>query len=168
MSSPTPPAPATWPFHLRLLSDPAYLCAVRAAVESLARRAGFPDRDAGEIVLAVDETLTNMIRHGYRGRADGPIDLRIDIHRSPDATSLLIDLQDESGPVDPAAIKPPVKSPDQPGGLGVLLIRNTMDQALYARRPDQRGLQVTLTRSHPRCPQAPAMSTPTQGTPHDP
>ena len=57
---------------LRILSQPRYLCVVRAAEEMAATRMGLDTDDADRVVLAVDEACANVIRHGYRGR-DGAI-----------------------------------------------------------------------------------------------
>ena len=56
-------------------SDPRYLCVVRGAVGSLAAVIGWEDFECRAIVLAVDEALTNVIRHAYHSRTDCLIEL---------------------------------------------------------------------------------------------
>src|SRR6185437_16355019 len=61
--------------RLELKSDPKLLCAVRGAVERLTESFGFSSEECRAVTRAVDEALTNIIRHAYRGRPDRPIEL---------------------------------------------------------------------------------------------
>ena len=60
---------------LELPSDPSLLCAVRGAVERLTEYFGFSAPDCRAVTRAVDEALTNIIRHSYKGRPDQPIEV---------------------------------------------------------------------------------------------
>ena len=55
---------------LQMVSDPTYLSGARELVGSVARRLGFSEEGAGQIALALDEALCNIIRHGYERRRD--------------------------------------------------------------------------------------------------
>ena len=61
--------------RLELPSDPSLLCAVRGAVERLTESFGFSAPECRAVTRAVDEALTNIIRHAYSGRADRPIEM---------------------------------------------------------------------------------------------
>src|SRR5580698_8523053 len=61
--------------RMELPSDPSLLCAVRGAVERLTESFGFSEPDCRAITRAVDEALTNIIRHSYKGRPDRPIEV---------------------------------------------------------------------------------------------
>ena len=63
--------------RLELPSNPALLCAVRGAIERLTESFRFFPEDCRAVTRAVDEALTNIIRHAYCGRADRPIELII-------------------------------------------------------------------------------------------
>src|SRR5438105_13136397 len=63
--------------RLELPSNPALLCAVRGAIERLTESFGFSPEECRAVTRAVDEALTNIIRHAYGGRADRPIELII-------------------------------------------------------------------------------------------
>ena len=67
------------PTALRIRSDPCELAAVRDRVREAALDAGFGEEDAAKITLAVDEALTNVIRHGYGGPCDEPIEIRVSV-----------------------------------------------------------------------------------------
>src|SRR6266700_7025676 len=76
--------------RLELPSDPALLCAVRGAIERLTESFGFSPQDCRAVTRAVDEALTNIIRHAYCGRADRPIELLISsIHRHPNPKRMI-------------------------------------------------------------------------------
>src|SRR4029077_18873774 len=68
---------------LELRSDPAMLCVVRNALGQLAETLGFSEAECRAIVLAVDEAMTNIIRHAYLGDAGRPIEASFHRIRAP-------------------------------------------------------------------------------------
>lgn len=115
-------------------------------VVSLSRRWGFDDGGAGRIALAVDEAMTNVVRHGYKGNREG----LIEIHMAPlrqseclSGTGIRIVIEDRGESVDPATIQPRDLEEVRPGGLGVHIIREVMDAAEYSCR-DGGGMRLTL------------------------
>jgi len=50
------------------------LCVVRNALGQLAATLGFSEPECHAVVLAVDEALTNIIRHAYLGDEERPIE----------------------------------------------------------------------------------------------
>lgn len=140
----------------RRLVDDTTLLAIRAPVAELLLEAHVPARaDAlrglrakarrrlrghgiapalvEQLLLAVDEACTNIIRHAYGEDADGRIALRI-FGRGPE---LEFELDDEAPCVDPDCIRPRAFDPERPGGLGLALIERVMDG--WSIRPDERG-----------------------------
>src|SRR5580692_5998384 len=74
--------------RLELPSDPSLLCAVRGAVERLTESFGFSAPDCRAVTRAVDEALTNIIRHSYNGRHDRPIEMFFrSVHRQATPSS---------------------------------------------------------------------------------
>ena len=145
--------------ELRFRSCPTNLAAVRGCVESLAASAGFGDEWRFRIVLAVDEALANVIRHGYCGRTDGEIHLRASI---PPGGGIRLEIEDECPTVDPASIRNRDLDEVRPGGLGWPIIRETFDRHEWRPRGDvgmylllERGPQPvagspsSITESHP-------------------
>ena len=63
------------PVQISITSDPARLAEVRITVERISREVGFGEDEVSKLVLAVDEALTNIIRHGYEGQRGLPIEL---------------------------------------------------------------------------------------------
>jgi len=148
MSQPHAPAPESEPMVIKIPSQPGYLCAVRAMVETLARQWGFDDEQAGRVVLAVDEALVNVIRHGYRGADDRPIWLKIGRIGSNGHTAgragLSVIIEDECDPIDPQRIRGRDLDDVKPGGLGVHIIREAMDNVTFAQRDDGRGMRLKM------------------------
>src|SRR5260370_39809126 len=60
---------------LALYSNPKWLSVVRGAVERLTKTLGFPEVQCRSITRAVDEALSNIVRHSYGNRLDQPIAL---------------------------------------------------------------------------------------------
>ena len=58
---------------LALYSNPKWLSVVRGAVERLSKTLGFPEMQCRSIIRAVDEALSNIVRHSYGNRLDQPI-----------------------------------------------------------------------------------------------
>jgi anti-sigma regulatory factor (Ser/Thr protein kinase) len=121
---------------LELLSDPKLLCVVRGALERLTEVFGFSPPDRRSVTRAVDEALTNIMRHCYNGRTDQPIELRcsrVPPGSSDQADGLEILLCDEGPAVDPAKLRGRRLDEIKPGGLGLHFIKQSMDTVEYQR-----------------------------------
>jgi serine/threonine-protein kinase RsbW len=158
MSTPrTSPAPngVAPDLTLKMVSDPTYLAGARELVSSVARRLGFTEEACGQIALAVDEALCNIIRHGYERRKDGPIWLNLWPLPGGDGApgGLKVVLEDEARQVDPEQIKSRDLDEIRPGGLGVHIIKEVMDEAVYERR-DRVGMRLTLIKRRSTVPVA--------------
>jgi anti-sigma regulatory factor (Ser/Thr protein kinase) len=122
---------------LELRSRPNLLCVVRGALEPLMETLGFSVEDCRAIVRGVDEAVSNIMRHAYQGCPDKPIEIYCSrVHRQQnDETQQGIEvLLFDCGPaVDPTKI--PARSLDEikPGGLGLHIIRGSMDTVEYKR-----------------------------------
>ena len=122
---------------IELLSDPKSLYVVRGAVERLAETVGFAAEERRSVVRAVDEALTNVMRHCYCGRLDQPIELsfrRLGSHSKAGRKKGLEILLCDRGPaVDKSKLHPKTSGELQPGGLGLQFIREAMDSVGYKR-----------------------------------
>ena len=58
-------------------SNPTELPRIRQAVRTAAVQAGFDDDQAAQLILAVDEAFANVIKHGYEGRRDQPVEVSL-------------------------------------------------------------------------------------------
>lgn len=142
--------------EIELLSNPLELSAVRDRLRRWAAAAGWTDSDAADIVLAVDEALTNVIRHGYGGLPDQRICLKAQIiHDARRGAGIQITIRDFGRQVDPASIAGRDLNDLRPGGLGVHIIRNVMDSAEYSRA-EGGGMRLVMTRFQQRGDPEPA------------
>ncbi len=133
--------------QLQLNSDPHYLCVVRLAVARLVEKLGFDEEDCTRITLAVDEAMTNIIRHGYEGATDRPI--WVHIGRMDDPPGMRIVIEDRARQVEPDTICGRNLEDVRPGGLGVHIIKSAMDEVQYTPRPDG-GMRLEMIRyCHP-------------------
>lgn len=120
-------------------------------VISLCRRWGFDETLAGRIALAVDEAMTNVVRHGYQGKDEGLIELSIGpmaLDENGEECGVRLVIEDRGITVDPATIQPRELDEIRPGGLGVHIIREVMDLAEYQKR-DGGGMRLTLEKRVP-------------------
>jgi len=133
------------PITIRLESNPTYLSGVREFLQAVGDRLGFSQAACGQIALAVDEAICNIIKHGYSKQLDQPIWIHL-WPRTPEQTpGVTIVLEDLARQVDPTTIKSRDLDEIRPGGLGVHIIREVMDQATYERR-EQQGMRLTLVK----------------------
>jgi serine/threonine-protein kinase RsbW len=133
--------------RVQMVSDPVYLSGARELVSAVAKRLGFADEASGQIALALDEALCNVIRHGYERRRDGPIwvsiwPLEAENGRGP---GLRIVVEDEARQVEPEEIRSRDLDEVRPGGLGVHIIQEVMDEAVYTKRPHT-GMRLTMVK----------------------
>ncbi len=120
---------------------------VRSAVERfVADAAGFGADETRSIVLAVDEALTNIIRHAYDNRTDQPIAVtlrRLDSTASSNGSGgVELIIEDHGMPVPPEQLRGRPLEEVRPGGLGVHLISQAMDSVRY--EPSAAGNRMTL------------------------
>jgi anti-sigma regulatory factor (Ser/Thr protein kinase) len=134
-------APLSDAVGVRLPSDPKYLPLLRAVVDQGAALAGISSWDRDRVLLALTEAVTNVIRHVYKDRQDQPIELLV--HATPG--SLRLELVDFGRFVDPARICSRPLDEVRPGGLGVHLIRSTMDVVEY-KQNGHGGTTLTLVK----------------------
>ena len=127
---------------LELPSHPQVLCVVRSAVQEFATVVGFNQEECRSIILAVDEAMTNIIRHAYDNRYDQTIELtcrRLGPDLGTDPGKPLEQVSDglEFVLIDRgrSATQEQMKSRDlddvRPGGLGIHLMTQIMDEVSY-------------------------------------
>lgn len=92
-----------------------------------------------ELTLALEEIATNIISYGYQDNAEHIISISIDKNNS----NLITQIKDDGVPFNPLEVPPPDlnKELDQmePGGLGIHLVKNVMDEVSYRR---EQGLNI--------------------------
>jgi serine/threonine-protein kinase RsbW len=133
-------------YSLRMDAQLENLSAIRDFVEDTATNLNVAPAAIPNIVLAVDEMVTNIIVHGYQGRAGS---IEIDVTTRGDA--LFVQLRDQAPPFDPTTMPPPdlsIPFDDRPpGGLGIYLTRKVMDEVQH-RVTTAHGNDLTLIKHH--------------------
>jgi serine/threonine-protein kinase RsbW len=126
--------------ELSIPSDPARLRQVRHAVERMCAAAGFDEKSIGEVGLCVNEALANIMRHAYRGATDRPIVVQAEVV-DPEVR---ISIRDWGLKFDPATVMYRSYDPEQPGGLGLICLRQCMDDVEYL--PQDQGMLLKMRR----------------------
>jgi anti-sigma regulatory factor (Ser/Thr protein kinase) len=125
-------------------SHPRYLPLVRSVVSESAALAGFDTELTHRVLLAVTEAVTNVIRHAYGNATEKQIDLEVRIT----GEELRLDLVDYGTFIDPKHIASRPLEEVRPGGLGVHLIKTTMDRVEY-RENTHGGTTLTMVKQAP-------------------
>jgi len=117
---------------------------VRSLIEKIGLRYAFTSQNIHAAKLAVEEVLTNIIRHGYIDTSHGKITIQIRVKLD----RLKIIFIDQGVSFDPRMVNNPdiVQYIDKGkrGGLGIFMIRRLMDEFQYAIT--DRGNEIHLTK----------------------
>ncbi|WP_158752163.1 ATP-binding protein [Acidobacterium sp. S8] len=141
---------------MELRSDPRMLCVVRAALGQLGESAGFLPEEVRSMVLAVDEAMTNVIRHAYHGRIDQPIEVDCRHSQLLDngvlRDALEIVLKDKGVRVKAEELRGRPLDEVRPGGLGLQFIRESMDSVRFRHQKGTNRLHLVkfLRQAEPR------------------
>ncbi|MCP4839565.1 MAG: ATP-binding protein [Planctomycetes bacterium] len=129
-------------FILDIEARASLLCVIRQALSAWCQRAGLDTDRTDRICLAVDEAAANIIRHAYAG-ASGRIRLSAFEERDSEPPMLRFVLDDDGTQVDLKTIRARDLTDVRPGGLGVHLICEVMDEAVWEHRPEG-GTRLTM------------------------
>lgn len=120
------------------------MSAFRQQVEQDLLNCGANADAAADMIIALNEALVNVVRHGYRQQ---PGRVEMTLWRKADA--LLIELLDEAPLFDPTTVPTPdisVPLAQRPfGGMGVHMMREFVDELRYQVAADGRN-QLTLVK----------------------
>lgn len=125
---------------LAIKADLDNLGQVRDFIEENMEETGLSQECAGELLLAVDEAVSNIIMHGFKSKSDG--DIQVEVTQQPDA--LLVHIRDNAPLFDPTRDRNPHLeiSPlerEAPGGFGVYLLNHLVDKIDYRVTEDGRN-----------------------------
>lgn len=115
--------------------------AVTERVDALLEGAGCPIRARMQIDIAIDELFSNIARYAYAGE---PGDVRVLAEAGPGEAE--ITFADTGRPFDPLSREDPdvtlSAEERQVGGLGIFMVKKSMDEVRYARVGDENRLTV--------------------------
>ena len=128
---------------IKLCARPENIPPVLAYAEQLAERLGFDSEERFRIRLALEETLQNVVKHGYADDPGGLFTVRFE----PFSTGLRLVIREKGIPYDPALI--PEFRPEalslggDTKGLGTYLTRRSMDE-VHFQNLGREGHEVVL------------------------
>jgi len=129
-------------FNVRVIpSDPAKTATPKQDILEDLERRGFCGDEVFAVKLALEEALSNAIKHGNRMNRDKKV--KIVAHLAEDL--IRMEITDEGDGFDPTALPDPTKEPHchSPCGRGVMLMRNFMTRVRY----NAKGNSVVMEKS---------------------
>jgi serine/threonine-protein kinase RsbW len=124
----------------------AELDGVTEKVMDFGRRHGLATRVVHDLTLALEEVLSNVIKHGYPEGGDHEISLRVRVEPG----QVRAEIEDDGRPFNP--LKAPEPDTTKPleeravGGLGIHLVRKLMDALEYRRQGGKNLLTIRKLR----------------------
>jgi len=132
--------------QLRVKSKTENLSEIRDFVSSKAREAGIPEITVENIILAVDEACTNIIKHAYKLSPEGEIIIKIEY----DKEKFTVTIIDYGKSFEPDRVPLPdlqkYYREHRVGGLGMYLMKSLMDDVEYISVPGEYN-QVLLSKN---------------------
>ena len=123
---------------LRLKPEMSEIRSLQDEVTRFAEEKGWPSNATYQIALSLDELITNVLSHGRaEGKGEGKLG-NIEVSVTADSDSLKISISDDGIAFNPLE-DAPLPELDAPvatraiGGLGVHIVRSTMDEVHYRR-----------------------------------
>lgn len=96
--------------------------------------------------LTLEEMVSNVVRHGYTDEALHSIAVKVDVHQR----EVLLAIEDDGHPFNPLeAATPDLDKPIEErriGGLGIFLVRQTVDSMEYERKGERNVLRIRINR----------------------
>ncbi len=102
-----------------------------------------PVQNRYNILLALQEAVTNVLRHGYGGMGCGGF---LEIRLCYDESQLEIEIRDDAPAFDPTQVEemrePSLEAELPEGGYGLHIIRAVVDRLVYRREAGQNVLTL--------------------------
>lgn len=120
--------------HLTIWGRLDEIVRARDFVAAIAQDHGLSEKAVHHCTLAIDETCTNIIEHGYQMNGD---EKTIEITCRKEPARLVIQIRDGAPPFNPLLRANP--DPDtiledrEHGGWGIFFVKNVMDDVHYSR-----------------------------------
>jgi serine/threonine-protein kinase RsbW len=139
----------THSFSLVLASERQEIERVADLVDRFGQAHHLPDDVVVAVHLVLDEIVVNIIEHGY----DDELRHHIHVSLALDGERLTIRVEDDGKPFNPLDTPPPdlnLPIEERPiGGLGIHIVRSSVDTLEYRREAGRNVLQMTKRVSQP-------------------
>jgi anti-sigma regulatory factor (Ser/Thr protein kinase) len=126
---------------LQLHATPAEVMRGVEALQGFARAQGMPEKTIFGLALALEECGSNIVNHALQRDAQKQFQLVIE-HTNH---AFVIELRDGGPEFDPTAATDRTlraEDDDLPGGWGIQLVRQNMDEIHYAREGNENVLRL--------------------------
>lgn len=131
-----------FPLELSVKSSTDNLSIIRDFIKNTALSLGYSNAVIGNIILAVDEACTNIIKHAYKYSPSG--DIQIELNRINN--KFIITILDNGIEFDPNLIpEPDIKEyykQRRIGGLGMYLMKKMMDEVVYSKYKNKNQVKM--------------------------
>ena len=121
--------------ELKVKSRTENLALIRDFISSKAYAAGLSKEEVENIMLAVDEACTNVIKHAYKSFPDGEINILVE----QNTKKFSITIEDFGNSFNPDSVPEPnlreYHEEKRIGGLGMYLMKTLMDEVEYISVP---------------------------------
>jgi anti-sigma regulatory factor (Ser/Thr protein kinase) len=124
----------------KLIASGEAFARFRPKLKLLLKQSNLNEKKASEVLLGAQEVLTNILKHGYKGK---PSEIRITFKNEPDQIS--ITTQDFGERFDLTRCEKPKLPRTKPGGLGIFLIKASFDEVEYSAQREEGNL-IRLTK----------------------
>ncbi len=133
-------------YHLTIPATTLRLAEVRSFVEKHGKEHGYSAEQMHDVRLAVDEALTNIIKHAYEKDSTKKIDIELEIN----SEKLCVTLADTGKAFKVRALKQPnvleYARQKKRGGMGLYLIHTLMDSVDYYRKEGKNEIRMCKNR----------------------
>lgn len=137
--------------ELVVSNETANLASVRDFIQDNLRKTKLPQSEHRKIILAVDEAVSNIIRHAYDDFTRGT--RTIEILFAADETKVSLTLKDSGKEFDPTVVnEPDIQEHVKLGkryGLGLFLMRRIMDEVKFIFRSGIENMLTMVKYIHP-------------------
>ncbi len=125
--------------ELTIASHPRWLRLARSVVQDYCAALDIADTQTQSIVVAVDEALSNVMKHAYGGDCTQFVSLSC----STRDNELEFEIRDKGSAFNPLDHEVPPPDELRYGGRGLYLIRAIMDQIEYRRDGDSNCVRLS-------------------------
>ncbi len=134
--------------EITIASHPRWLQLARSVVRDFCAALDIAERETQSIVVAVDETLSNVMKHAYGGDHSKFVSLSCSVHDN----ELEFEIRDQGVPFNPLDRDVPPPDELRSGGRGLYLMRTIMDRIEYRRRGGGNCIRLSKTLDTPARP----------------
>ena len=108
---------------------------IRVFIDQSGKQLGVDKNVLADLRLVVDEAVTNIVIHGYKGNGG-----QVGLHMEADGENIIIRIRDQAQWFDEDSVSPPqldTQLANRPfGGMGLFLIQKMTDESIFRKLPE--------------------------------